>query len=153
MDKLAGQYTVDTATEKRGNLVAQPQKPQKANEAGMTASRAHSNGFTMSQTIALLAFVAALFGVSVHAISSSSNARFDDINARLDRLEIRIDERFNVIDERFNVIDERFNAIDERFNAIDERFDELDAKVDANTAAIDSLRSESAINSDSSDSS
>ena len=89
----------------------------------MTDAKAESNGLTVGQTIAILAFVAALFGVSVHTINSSSNARFDDINARFDRLEIRIDERF----------------------------DELEAKVDANTEAIASLRGNSDITVGSSD--
>ena len=129
VDELAGKNSVETATEKHGNLVAQPQKPQKANEAAVTANKAHSNGFTMSQTIALLAYVAALFGVSVHAINSSSNARFDGINARFDDFNARFD--------RLEI------RIDERFNDIDERFDELEAKVDANTVLIASLGGES----------
>ncbi|MCY4061682.1 MAG: hypothetical protein OXG53_04875 [Chloroflexi bacterium] len=122
MDELAKQTSVNAPIEKRGNVVAQPQAPKQVIEAGMTANKADRYGFTMSQTIALLAFVAALFGVSVHAINSSSNARFDDINARFDRLEIRIDERFNEIDERF---------------------DKLEAKVDANTVLIARLGGES----------
>jgi len=90
----------------------------------MTENKADSSGITFGQTIAMLAIVAALFGVSVHAINSSSNARFDDINARFDRLEIRIDERF----------------------------DELEAKVDANTEVTASLRGNSVITYGSSDS-
>ena len=117
--------------EKRGSLVAQTLEPEQTKAAGMTENKAHSNGFTMSQTIALLAFVAALFGVSVHAINSSSNARFDGINARFDDINARFD--------RLEV------RIDERFDGIDERFDELEAKVDANTEAIASLGGESVI--------
>ncbi len=139
MDELAKQCGVNAPMEKRGYSVARPQKPDKANEAGMTANRADRNGFTMSQTIALLAFVAALFGVSVHAINSSSNARFDGINARFDDFNARFD--------RLEI------RLDERFNEIDERFDELEAKVDANTAAIDSLRSDIVTSNGSSDSS
>jgi len=89
----------------------------------MTEDKADSNGLTFGQTIAVLAFVAALFGVSVHTINSSSNARFDDINARFDRLEIRIDERF----------------------------DELEAKVDANTEVTAGLSDKSVITYGSSD--
>lgn len=114
IDDLARQYSVKAPIEKRGKLVAQPQEPELAKEAGMTEDKADSSGLTFGQTIAVLAFVAALFGVSVHTINSSSNARFDDINARFDRLEIRIDERF----------------------------DELEAKVDANTEVTASLRGE-----------
>ena len=122
----AGKNSVDAPIEKRGSLVAQPHKPEQANEASMTENKANSSGLTLGQTIAVvLAFVAALFGVSVHAINSSSNARFDDINARFDRLEIRIDERF----------------------------DELEAKVDANTEVTASLRGKSVITYGSSDSS
>ena len=129
-DELATQYSVKAPIEKRGNIVAQPQEPEQAKEAGMAEGKADSGGLTVGQTIAILAFVAALFGVSVHTINSSSNARFDDINARFDRLEIRIDERFDEIDERF---------------------DELEAKVDANTEAIASLRGNSVITNSSSD--
>ncbi len=96
----------------------------------MAEGKADSGGLTVGQTIAILAFVAALFGVSVHTINSSSNARFDDINARFDRLEIRIDERFDEIDERF---------------------DELGAKVDANTEAIATLSGKDIITYGSSD--
>lgn len=128
--ELARQYSVKAPVEKRGNLVAQPQKPEQAKEADVRHDKADSSGLTIGQTIAILAFVAALFGVSVHAINSSSNARFDDINARFDRLEIRIDDRFDEIDDRF---------------------DELEAKVDANTEAIASLSGNTVITYGSSD--
>jgi len=136
MGELAKQSSVNAPIEKRGNVVAQPQAPKQVIEAGITANKADRNGFTMSQTIALLAFVAALFGVSVHAINSSSNARFDGINARFDDFNARFDD-FNARFDRLEV------RLEQRFNEIDERFDELEAKVDANTAAIDSLRDQS----------
>ena len=123
IDELASQYSVKAPIKRRGNLVAQAQEPEQAQEASMTEDKADSNGLTFGQTIAVLAFVAALFGVSVHTINSSSNARFDDINARFDRLEIRIDERF----------------------------DELEAKVDANTEVTAGLSDKSVITYGSSD--
>ena len=156
IDELARQYSVKAPIEKRGKLVAQPRMQEEVKEASLTESRADSGGFSLDKSIAMLAvvlaFVAAVFGVSVHAINSSSNARFDDINARFDRLEASIDKRFNDIDERFNEIDARFNGIDERFNEIDARFDDLGAKVDANTEVTASLRGESVLTYRSSDS-
>ena len=105
IDELARQYSVKAPIAGHGNLVAQPQKPEQAKEAGMTENKADSSGLTLGQTIVVLGFVAALFGVSVHSINSSSSARFDDINARFDRLEIRIDERFDDFDKRFDELE------------------------------------------------
>ncbi|MCY3979340.1 MAG: hypothetical protein OXG23_14680 [Chloroflexi bacterium] len=123
IDELAREFSVKAPIEMRGNLVDQPQESEQTKEQGMTEDKADSSGLALGQAIAVLAFVAALFGVSVHTINSSSNARFDDINARFDRLEIRIDERF----------------------------DELEAKVDANTEVTASLRGESVVTYGSSD--
>ena len=132
IDELVREYGVKASIRMSGNVEAQPRMQEQVKEAGITQSRADRGGFTLDKTIALLAslaFVAAVFGVSVNAINSVVDGRLDDMNARFDRLE-------DSIDDRFNNVDARFNEMDARFDDLDARFDDLDAKVDANTQAI-----------------
>ena len=79
----------------------------------MAENKADSSVLILRQVIAILAFVlafvAAIFAVSVHSINSSNAANMALINDRFDRVEARIDERFDGLEAKVGV-NTRFTA-------------------------------------------